>query len=132
MSSPAQVTQAVANPHFYVQQKAFWQMLVYLLSKYQERPVHTYLPPETFRKICVQLNALIELSEDYAVLTSNRDLLYHTYFMLLGYIRGQKTITRMTCDETQEVLHALHQIYKRLRELKFSMPLFAHPVTVDT
>ena len=131
--NPHQVTVAVSQPNFYVRKKEFWQMLWFLFNDYQSQKVHTFLPQNTFRKICTQLHALIEAEPDYAVLESNQNLLYRTYFVILKNIRAHKTITRMTVDETPEVMMALYQLYKRLLELKPGpMPLFAHNLgTVD-
>jgi hypothetical protein len=130
---PAQVTAAVSNALFYKQRNSFWQMLCYLMSDYQGQKVHTFLPPDTFRKICVQLHRLIEsymvvqVGNDDRALQSNANLLYQIYFVLLKNIRAHKTITRMTVDEHPDVLMALHKIYSHLRQLNAGpMPLFAH------
>lgn len=125
--NPQQVTAAVSNPSFYRQKKPFWQMLCYLFVDYQGRKVHQFLPPDTFRSICLQLHALIEDEDDYAVIQSNAKLLYHTYFILLGNIRANKTITRLIVDENQDLLTALYQTYKRLLDLRIgTMPLCFH------
>lgn len=130
--NPTKVSAAVSNPQFYAQQQSFWQMLCYLFTDYQGKKVHSFLPVDTFRKICLQTHALIESIEpdDYTILESNKALLYHTYFVVLKNIRAQKTITRMTVDETPDLLMALYQLYKRLLQLKPGpMPLFAHPLS---
>lgn len=130
--SPNNVTTAVSDPHFYTQQQAYWRMLCYLFTDYQGQKVHSFLPPETFRKICLQTHALIESidPDNYSVLESNRTLLYHAYFVILKNVRAQKTITRMTVDESPDFLMALYQLYKRLLQLKPGpMPLFAHPLS---
>lgn len=128
--NPNQVTAAVSNPHFYSNQQHFWNMLQYLFADYQSRKVHTFLPHQTFRNICIQTNELIESIEDYAVIERNKLLLYHTYYLLIKNIRAQKTVTRMTVDEPPDVLSAMYQLYKRLLELKAGpMTLFAHTLT---
>lgn len=129
MSGPQQVTSAVSQPNFYLQKKAFWQMLCYVFSDHQGQKVHSFLPKDTFLKICVQLHALMQGEDDFAVIQSNRELLFHTYFLLLSKIRGNKTLTRMTVDETPEVNSAIYKLYFELRRLGFSMPLYGHPET---
>ena len=126
MSSPDQVSQAVSQPNFYLQKKPFWQMLCYLFSDYQGRKVHYFLPLDTFRKICVQLHLLMQSEEDFAVIQSNRELLFHMYFLFLSKFRGSKTLTQMTVDETPELNSALYKLYFELRSLGYSMPLYGH------
>ena len=102
--NPTQVTTAVSNPHFYQNKESFWQMLCYLFSDYQSQKVHTFLPPDTFRNISVQLYSLIESVDvdKFHIIQSNAKLLYHTYFLLLKNIRAQKTITWMLAKESPE------------------------------
>ena len=127
MSSPDLVTRAISQPNFYLQKKSFWQMLCYLFSDYQGQKVHFFLQVDTFRKICLQLHLLMQSEDDFAVVQSNRDLLFHTYFLFLSKIRGSKTLTRMTVDETPELNSALYKLYYELRRLGYSMPLYGHP-----
>lgn len=128
--NPTQVTTAVSNPHFYQNKESFWQMLCYLFSDYQSQKVHTFLPPDTFRNISVQLYSLIESVDvdKFHIIQSNAKLLYHTYFLLLKNIRAQKTITWMLAKESPEVLISIYQLYKLLlmRLKPGPMPLFAH------
>lgn len=126
MSSPNQVTQAVSRPDFYLQKKAFWQMLCYLFSDYQGQKVHYFLPKPTFQNICIQLHLLMETEDDFAVIQSNRELLFHVYFLFLSKIRGSKTLTQMTVDETPELNNAIYKLYFELRRLGYSMPLYGH------
>ena len=131
--NPTKISEAVSNPQFYEQRTAFWQMLRYMFTDFQGQKVYTFLPPNTFRNVCLQLHRLIEsylvveIGNDNTDLQKNAEIVYHTYFLVLRNIRAQKTVTRMMADETPEQLMSLYKIYCHLRELKAGpMPLFAH------
>lgn len=101
-------------------------MLCYLFQDYEGQKVWEHLPRDTIRNLCEQLHAVMESTEEYATLQTNRNVLYNIYFVILSKVRGPKTISRFHGDETPAFLTALHQLYKTLLQLQMPMPLFGH------
>ena len=125
--SPASVTHALNQPTFVNQHKNFWHMLCFLFSDYNQEKVWKQLPIDTIRKVCVQLDIVVESMSDYAVLQSNRDLLFHIYIMIITKVKHQQTVSQLMYNETPEFLAALHNLYKHILQLKFKkVPLFGH------
>jgi|MDSY01.1.fsa_nt_gb hypothetical protein len=131
--NPGKITEAVSNPQFYMQRAAFWKLLQYMFTDFQGQKVYTFVPPDTFRQVSMQLHRLVEsymvvhTGNDNVNLHEHAPIIYHTYFLLLRNIRAQKTVTRMMADETPAQLMSLYKLYCLLLELKAGpMPLFAH------
>lgn len=124
--APSAVTAAVQNPTFYQNVPQFWKMMCYLFSDYQGKKVWRHLPVDTFRSVIEQLHVVIENTENFGTIRSNKDLLYHVYFVSLISIKQNRTISEFHAWENPPVLKGIHHLYKLLRQLGFEMPLFAH------
>ena len=82
---------AVSNPSFIDKRSRFVDIVLFVCGLGPQGASVSTSGYVSF--ICLQLHALIEDEDDYAVIQSNAKLLYHTYFILLGNIRANKTIT---------------------------------------
>ncbi len=123
--TPSNVTLALNNPNFINNHKQFWQMLCYLFSDFNEQKVWKQLPTNTVRKICIQFHTVLESLTDFAVIQSNRDLLFNVYLMIVKRTKGLNSVSQFHYNESPEFLMALHQIYKIVLTLKFEkIPLF--------
>ena len=124
--TPALVSSAVANPTFHQNHTQFWQMLCYLFTDHEQQKVWRKIPVDTFRTIMEQLNVVMEATEHYSTIRSNKQLLYHVYMAGLVSIKGGRTVAQFQAHERYSVLQAFHYLYKQLFALKVAMPLFCH------
>ena len=124
--TPSSVSAAVQVPTFYQNVSQFWKMLCYLFTDYQGQKVWKHLPVDTFRSIIEQLHVVIENTQNFDTIRSNKDLLYHVYFACLISVKQHQTVSEFHAWENPPVLKGFHHLYKILRQLNFDMPLFAH------
>lgn len=129
MSSPADVDTAVSNPTFFQNHAQFWEMLCYLFTKHGQEEVWKLVQVDTLRTIVEQLQVVMETTNDYSVIQSNKDLLYHVYIVSLQRIKGGRTVAEMMAYERHSVLYGFHYLYKQLFQLKINLPLFGHVPT---
>jgi len=123
--TPASVTVAVATPTFFQQHDQFWKMLCYLFTDYQGRRVWRQVSADTHRLIIEQLQVVIESTDDFNTIRSQKHLLYRIYFAALISIRAAGTVSQFHAFEKTTVLTGFHHLYKLLLQLHFDMPLFA-------
>jgi hypothetical protein len=124
--TPISVTQALDTATFFQNQDQFWKMLCYIFTDYQGQKVWRQIPSDAHRSIIEQLQVVIENTDSFDTIHSNKNLLYHVYFAALISIKGKRTLTDFHAYEKPTVLIGFHHLYKLLLQLKMDMPLFAH------
>lgn len=124
--TPQHVVNAVSNPNFYQNQPQFWNMLNFLFSDYNGVKVWRHLKADTFRTIAEQTHVVMESVQEYEQISSKQKLLYHLYFITLASVRGNRSVSEFQAYERPSVLKAIHYLYKQLRQMKMTMPLFCH------
>ena len=124
--TPNSVKQAIENPTFYQNKNQFWQMLCFLFTDYQGTSVYKHIDNVTFGRIIEQLHVVIENTEQYSTIQSNKNLLKHVYYAGLTQTKGMKSIAQWQATEKTTTLQAFHHLYKQLFQLKLNMPLFGH------
>jgi len=122
--TPASVTAAVATPTFFQNHEQFWNMLRYLFTDHQGQKVWRQVSADTHRSIIEQLQVVIENTDNFDTIHSQKELLYHMYFAALMSIRRDQTVSQFHASEKTTVLTGFYHLYKLLRQLNV-MPLFA-------
>lgn len=123
--TPASVTVAVAAPTFFQNHDQFWKMLSYLFTDYQGQRVWRQVSPDTHRTIIEQLQVVIENTDNFDTINSQKELLYQSYFAALMSTRRAQTVSQFHASEKTTVLTGFYHLYKLLRQLNVNMPLFA-------
>ena len=123
--TPASVTAAVGRATFFQNHEQFWSMLRYLFNDYQGQKVWRQVSPDTHRTIIEQLQVVIETTDNFETLNSQKELLYHIYFAALISTRSTRSVSHFHASEKTTVLTGFHHLYKLLLQLKVNMPLFA-------
>lgn len=124
--TPQSVVIAINNPTFHQNHQQFWKMLCYLFTDFQGGKVWQHIDPNTFKTIMEQLHVVMENTQQYSTIRSNKQLLYHVYMSALKRVKASKTVAQWQAHEKYSVLTAFHYLYKQLLALKFDMPLFSH------
>lgn len=128
--TPSTVVHALNVPTFYQQKAQFWNMLSYLFTEYEQKPVWQYLNVATLHQLARQLDLAMESCASEAEVIQKRELFYKTYFVLVTATRGPRTQTEWLAYSPPDFLQAMHKMYRTLFSLKEKLPPlpnFGHP-----
>tara|TARA_B110000046_G_C12715836_1_gene282520 strand:+ start:41 stop:481 length:441 start_codon:yes stop_codon:yes gene_type:complete len=124
--TPRNVTLAITNPTFHQNHPQFWKMLCYLFTEHEQKKVWQHIDKDTFRTIMEQVHVVMENTDQYRLLRSNQQLLYHVYMAALTSIKASRSVAQFQGHERYSVLQAFHYLYKQLFAMNVVMPLFCH------
>ena len=93
----------------------FWQMVTYIC---QEQIILSKLECQ---QLASQLYLAIEAENDFQTIQCSAEQIYHSYFIMIGKLRGNNSIQKWMALENSETLKHLHQIYKLLYKLLYSL-----------
>ena len=122
--TPNAVKLAVQSPTFHQNKNQFWKMLCFLFTDYQGTKVYQHIDHTTFCLIMEQLHVVIENTDEYSTIASNKNLLKHVYYAGLTQTKGHRTITQWQATEKTTTLQAFHYLYKQLFQMKLVLPTF--------
>ena len=80
--TPNAVKLAVQSPTFHQNKNQFWKMLCFLFTDYQGTKVYQHIDHTTFCLIMEQLHVVIENTDEYSTIASNKNLLKQLYHCL--------------------------------------------------
>ena len=122
--TPNAVKLAVQNPTFHQNKNQFWKMLCFLFADYQDTKVYKHIDNITFSMIMEQLQVVIENTDEYSTIASNKNLLKHVYYAGLTQTKGANSIAQWQATEKTTTLQAFHYLYKQLFQMKLVLPTF--------
>jgi hypothetical protein len=122
--TPNSVKQAIQDPTFHQNKSQFWKMLCFLFTDYQDKKVYNHIDNITFSMIMEQLHVVMENTEEYSTIASNKNLIKHVYYAGLTQTKGHNSLTRWQATEKTTTLQAFHYIYKQLFHMKLTLPTF--------
>ena len=111
MSSDA-VHNALKLQDFYHKKDQFWQMLGVI------RQTNLKLSNIEHRQLARQLNLAIENAANFQTIQYSVENIYYIYFLVLGQLRGKKSVQNWMFGEKKETLTDLYKIYKLLFSLE--------------
>ena len=112
MSSDA-VHNALKLQDFYQKQDQFWQMLGFI-----RQTTNLKLSNIEHRQLARQLNLAIENAANFQTIQYSVENIYYIYFLVLGQLRGKKSVQNWMFEEKKETLTDLYKIYKLLFSLE--------------
>lgn len=127
--TPSTVTHALNVPIFYQQKTQFWNMLNYLFTTYEQKPVWQHLSEQTHVQLAQQLHWAVEALETEAQLFQCCTIFYQTYFVILYATKGFLSQTQWLASSSQDYLQNMYKMYRLLfsvREKLPPLPNFGH------
>ena len=106
------VHNALKMPNFY-QNDQFWQMLGFI-----RQTTNLKLSNIEHRQLVRHLNLAIENATNFQTIQYSVENIYYIYFLVLGQLRGKKSVQNWMFEEKKETLTDLYKIYKLLFSLE--------------
>ena len=107
------VHDALKLQSFYQKQDQFWQMLGFI-----RQTTNLKLSNIEHRQLARQLNLAIENAANFQTIQYSVENIYYIYFLVLGKLRGKKSVQNWMFEEKKETLTDLYKIYKLLFSLE--------------
>ena len=127
--TPTTVTHALDVPTFYKQHEQFWHMLTFLFTEYKNQTVWKQLHPETYSKMAMQLEKVINGLSSEQHLLNRKELFFHAYFVIVEMTRRNQTVAEWMGSSSSEFLTSMHNMYRILYTIQShlpNLPLFGH------
>lgn len=120
--NPSTVIHALNVPTFYQQTSQFWNMLAYLFSMHEQKPVWQHIPKGTHMKLAQQLHLAVEAFDSESHLLEKREAFYKTYYVVLSMTKGYQSQAQWLAHSPKDYLQDMYKMYRLLFSIRKHLP----------